>query len=153
MTTNHITRLDEALIRPGRVDKKVELGLADKEMTADLFYHVFKPVQEAVALPKDAQSGDNLAKEFASNVPELKFSLAEIFSFLIEHKKSPEEAIGNIEKLISKPIKAKSKPPTISEDTKRKDTQPKIARDSKWDKESLVTEVLTEMVQTSFALE
>jgi mitochondrial chaperone BCS1 len=29
MTTNHITRLDKALIRPGRVDKKVELGLAD----------------------------------------------------------------------------------------------------------------------------
>jgi ATP-dependent 26S proteasome regulatory subunit len=29
MTTNYITRLDEALIRPGRVDKKVELGLAN----------------------------------------------------------------------------------------------------------------------------
>lgn len=27
MTTNHTKRLDEALIRPGRVDKKVELGL------------------------------------------------------------------------------------------------------------------------------
>jgi len=44
MTTNHITRLDGALIRPGRVDKKVELGLADNTMTADLFCLVFKPV-------------------------------------------------------------------------------------------------------------
>ena len=146
MTTNHITRLDEALIRPGRVDKKVELGLADHKMTADLFCLVFKPVQGDVALPKDTGLGDNttvyeavvsqreeaerveqLAKEFTSNVPELKFSAAEIFLFLIEHRKSPEEAISNIEKLISKPIEAKSKPPRISEDAKPKDTQPKIA--------------------------
>jgi chaperone BCS1 len=150
MTTNHITRLDEALIRPGRVDKKVELGLADNTMTADLFCLVFKPVQEDVALPEDAQSGDStkvheaamsqreeaerveqLAKEFAGNVPELKFSPAEIFSFLLEHRKSPEEAIGNVEKLISKPIEAKSTPPRISEDAKPEDTRPETARDSK----------------------
>jgi chaperone BCS1 len=56
MTTNHITRLDEALIRPGRVDKKVKLGLADKKITADLFYLVFMPVKGGVALPEDAQS-------------------------------------------------------------------------------------------------
>jgi chaperone BCS1 len=31
MTTNYIAQLDEALIRLGRVDKKVELGLADKK--------------------------------------------------------------------------------------------------------------------------
>ena len=60
-------------------------------------------------------------------MPELKFSSAEIFSFLIVHRKSPEEAIGNVEKLISKPIKAKSKPPRISEDAKPKDTWPEIA--------------------------
>ncbi|PQE07185.1 mitochondrial chaperone BCS1 protein [Rutstroemia sp. NJR-2017a BVV2] len=59
MTTNHITRLDEALIRPSRVDKKVELGFADSEMTADPFCLVFKPVEGDVTLPEDAQSGEN----------------------------------------------------------------------------------------------
>jgi chaperone BCS1 len=59
MTTNHITRLDEALIRPGRVDKKVKLGLADNKMTADLFCLVFKPVEGDVAFTEDAQSGEN----------------------------------------------------------------------------------------------
>jgi chaperone BCS1 len=54
MTTNHITRLDEALIRPGRVDKRVELGLADNKMIADLFCLVFKPVQGDVAPAEDA---------------------------------------------------------------------------------------------------
>jgi chaperone BCS1 len=142
MTTNHITRLDEALIRPGRVDKKVELGLADKEMTADIFCLVFKPVESDIALVEDAQPGENrkvhevvvsqkeeaerieqLAEKFAVKVPELKFSPAEIFSFLLEHRKSPDEAIDSIEQLISKPFGEKSKPPKISEDAKPGDAQ------------------------------
>jgi chaperone BCS1 len=72
-----------------------------------------------------------LAKGFAAKVPELKFSPAEIFLFLLEHRKSPEGAINNVEQLISKPIKAKLKPPRISKDAKAEDTQPEIARDSK----------------------
>ena len=43
MTTNHISRLDDALIRPGRVDKRVELGLADNKMIADLFCFISNP--------------------------------------------------------------------------------------------------------------
>jgi mitochondrial chaperone BCS1 len=104
------------------VDKKVELGLADKKMTADLFCVVFKPMEGDVALPKNGQSdvlvrsGENrkveeatgsqggevkrverLAEEFAARVPELKFSPAEIISFLLENKQSPREAIDNVE--------------------------------------------------------
>ena len=51
--------------------------------------------------------------------------------FLIEYRKLLEEAISNIEKLISKLIKVKSTLLRISKDTKPKDTRPKIARDSK----------------------
>lgn len=150
MTTNHITCLDETLIRPGLVDKKVELGLADNKMTADLFCLVFKPAEGDVAFAEDAQLGENrkvhevtvsqkeeaerverLAKGFAVKVPELKFSPAEIFSFLLENRKSPEEAIDNVEQLISKPIRAKSKPPKTSEDVKPEDIQSEIARDPK----------------------
>ncbi|KAH6675906.1 BCS1 N terminal-domain-containing protein [Halenospora varia] len=122
MTTNNITRLDEALIRPGRVDKKFELGLADKKMTAELFCYIFKPMEGDVALPKDAQpdvlvrSGENrevheaamspeeevkrveqLAQEFAARVPELEFSPAELLSFLMGYRQSPEEVIDNVE--------------------------------------------------------
>jgi hypothetical protein len=68
-----------------------------------------------------------LAKEFTGNIPELKFSPAEIFSFLIEYRKLPEEAIGNIEQLISKPIGVKSKSPAVSEDIKPEDTLPETA--------------------------
>jgi chaperone BCS1 len=54
MTTNHIIRLDKALIRPGYVDKKVELGLTNNKIMANLFYLVFKPVEGDVALLEDA---------------------------------------------------------------------------------------------------
>jgi len=54
ITTNHITRLDKALIRPGYINKKVELGLANNKMIANLFYLVFKPVKGDVALLEDA---------------------------------------------------------------------------------------------------
>ncbi|KAH6702763.1 BCS1 N terminal-domain-containing protein [Leptodontidium sp. MPI-SDFR-AT-0119] len=151
MTTNHINHLDEALIRPGRVDKKVELGLADSNMAADLFCLVFKPVEGAVAPPENTQSdalvgsGENrkvhesvrsqkkeaerverLAENFAAQVPELNFSTAEILSFLLKHKKSPEGAIDNLAQLISKPIEARTKLPRISEDA-----QPETAREFK----------------------
>jgi hypothetical protein len=59
-------------------------------------------------------------------VLELKFSPIEIFSFLLEYRKSLEEAISNVEKLISKPIEAKSTLLRISEDTKPEDTCPEI---------------------------
>jgi hypothetical protein len=54
-------------------------------------------------------------------VPELKFSLAKIFSFLLEYRKSLEKAIYNVKQLISKPIKAKLKLLKILEDIKPKD--------------------------------
>jgi len=91
-------------------------------MTADLFYFVFKPKEDEVTFPKDAQSEaervKRLSKEFTAKVLKLEFSPAEILSFLSEYRQSLEEAITNVSKL----IKAKSKPPRISKDAKPKDT-------------------------------
>jgi chaperone BCS1 len=54
MTTNYITCLDKALIRPGHVDKKIELGLTNNKIIANLFYLVFKPVEGDVTLLENA---------------------------------------------------------------------------------------------------
>ncbi len=114
-------------------------------MTANLFYFVFKPIEGDVALLKNAQLDvlvgedrkvyeatrsqeeevsrvEQLVKEFTTRVLELKFSLAEILSFLLEYRKSLGETIDNVEQLISKPIKVKSKTSRISKDTKPKGT-------------------------------
>lgn len=54
ITTNYITHLNKVLIQPSHVNKKVELRLANKKITADLFYVVFKPVEGDVAPLKNA---------------------------------------------------------------------------------------------------
>ncbi|CAO1622661.1 unnamed protein product [Parajaminaea phylloscopi] len=43
MTTNHRNRLDEALIRPGRIDLQLEFHHATKEQARDLFVRWFAP--------------------------------------------------------------------------------------------------------------
>jgi len=152
MTTNHITRLDEALTRPGRVDKKVELGLADKKMMAELFCLVFKPMKGDIVPADDAQLDvlvgedekaleaarkheadvkrvERLAKGFADKVPELKFSPAKIYAFLLEHRKSSEEAIDHVDQLISKSTGAKSK--LLISEVAKPEAQPGVVRDSK----------------------
>jgi len=82
-----------------------------------------KAYEAAESQREEAERVERLAKGFAVKVPELKFSPAEIFEFLLEHRKSPEKAIANVEQLISKPIGAKSKPPRIFEAAKHEDNQ------------------------------
>lgn len=45
MTTNHIEKLDKALIRPGRVDMIVEFGRADESMVAQIFRSLYAPIE------------------------------------------------------------------------------------------------------------
>lgn len=49
MTTNHLEKLDKALIRPGRVDMIVEFGNADQDMTAAIFRAIFAPLEADVS--------------------------------------------------------------------------------------------------------
>ncbi|PFH58638.1 hypothetical protein XA68_13431 [Ophiocordyceps unilateralis] len=100
MTTNHVERLDEALVRPGRVDVKAEFRLADATMAMQLFGFVFKPddVNKVGAKKDEAKQGDELelqalANRFAALVPELELSPAEMISYLQRHRHSPASAV------------------------------------------------------------
>ena len=42
MTTNHVEKLDPALIRPGRVDRRLEIGVADLDMATRFVSTFFK---------------------------------------------------------------------------------------------------------------
>ncbi|KAK4232963.1 putative mitochondrial chaperone BCS1-B, partial [Achaetomium macrosporum] len=74
MTTNHIDHLDPALIRAGRVDKKIALLNADKDVMFRLFCLIFKQVGGDILDPEqpveDDETVEQYTREFASKIPE-----------------------------------------------------------------------------------
>lgn len=106
MSTNYIERLDAALIRPGRVDKKVALGLADRSLIIRIFDFIFRNLDDDASHEKEElevyEATDQPATKFADQVPESKYSPAEILSFLLAHRHSPVAALDNVQEWMDK---------------------------------------------------
>lgn len=134
MTTNKPESLDEALIRPGRVDVQVAFTNATPTQAGQLFHRMYEapwsqPRQEvrfgekAATVPtvtkKDAQlemekelkvSATELreiADDFGTLVPEDTFSPAEIQGFLLKRKKTPRQALEDADAWIEAAKKQK----------------------------------------------
>jgi len=72
-TTNHRERLDPALIRPGRIDRQVEVGYADREQLQRIFRRFF---------PKETAE---LAQRFAASLPDKQIAMSAVQAYLIQH--------------------------------------------------------------------
>jgi chaperone BCS1 len=91
-TTNHPEKLDPALIRPGRIDRRVEIGLADREQLARMFRR-FYPNAET-----------ELAERFAANLPDRQLAMSSVQTHLVQHAASAEEACARIDELPALPV-------------------------------------------------
>jgi len=116
MTTNRRESLDAALIRPGRVDMEIEFGKANFEVLEQIFIQLY--IHKAVSIAPSSHTSEDvsekpsplelldqeehdqkihqLAKEFASMVPENMFTPAEIQNYLLPRKKEYQRAIADL---------------------------------------------------------
>lgn len=94
MTTNHLDRLDEALVRPGRVDVRGYFGLASQPCARQLFLRFYYGIENM-----DQTELESIADEFSAQVPDKRYTMATIQSHLMDYRHTPKEAVEQIEKL------------------------------------------------------
>ncbi|PYH96870.1 hypothetical protein BO71DRAFT_319899, partial [Aspergillus ellipticus CBS 707.79] len=85
MTTNHIEKLDGALLRPGRVDMRVPFHHVDLSAIQQLFLSFFlKPTDTLVI------------EDTEDKVPQGRYTAAEVQNYLLLYRNNPESAVYNI---------------------------------------------------------
>ncbi len=84
MTTNHYSKLDPALIRPGRCDVKQEFLNADVYQKAKMFKRFFP----------DSTEADKFADNFSKDV-----SMADLQQFMMTHRNNPQAALEQAENI------------------------------------------------------
>ncbi|KAJ7803915.1 hypothetical protein B0H13DRAFT_1671445, partial [Mycena leptocephala] len=100
--TNHIDRLDPALLRPGRIDLKFTYGLATRDQAHSLFMHFF-PKSRFLSIGKDEANPTtleavigNLATNFSLSIPPAEFSTAELQRCPQGHKTTPMATVDGV---------------------------------------------------------
>ncbi|KAL1964800.1 hypothetical protein VTN77DRAFT_6667 [Rasamsonia byssochlamydoides] len=96
MTTNHRDQLAPELIRKGRVDLEIYMGLASSSQIREMFFWIFAPSSK-----RDASSElVRLANTFATIIPTNTFAPVDIQTYLVQYKTCPENAVKDAEEWV-----------------------------------------------------
>eukprot|EP01125_Pyxidicula_operculata_P007732 TRINITY_DN2618_c0_g1_i3.p1 TRINITY_DN2618_c0_g1~~TRINITY_DN2618_c0_g1_i3.p1 ORF type:complete len:518 (+),score=84.50 TRINITY_DN2618_c0_g1_i3:28-1581(+) len=87
MTTNHMERLDPALIRPGRVDRIAYFPLASKRQAKKLYQRFF---------PEEK----SLAEDLERSIPENSLSMAQLQGLFLKYRDEPLKALNGLQEVM-----------------------------------------------------
>lgn len=93
MTTNHVEKLDAALIRPGRADRRFEIGRLTKPQLREMFLKFFPDADQ------------KLVESFVGLVPEKLVSPAQLQSHLFLHRDDANKAVFGITDFIAEHLR------------------------------------------------
>ena len=105
MTTNKIDHLDPALIRPGRIDYRLEFKLANLEQISEIFAAMYRTPSEGAPL-SDATLAE-LTESFSARIPEYTFTPAELQGYIMTHRFDAHEAVNEAEQWVKDQLEAK----------------------------------------------
>jgi chaperone BCS1 len=99
LSTNHLDRLDPALVRPGRCDIVRELYPASREQARRMFLR-FHPVCEADGNGHESHDNAALAAAFATRLPERRVSMAALQSYFLDTTRTPAQCVERAHELL-----------------------------------------------------